>query len=80
MMAEYKQIPWPPTFWTDTMIEDATYVPCGPLREGEDIAVRLEKTQQWWDELLGRGTIETFLHGNGQYPLPLGVIHLDGST
>jgi len=42
-----------PMYWTDTMIEDATFIPCGPLREGEDIKARFEKTRQWWHELMG---------------------------
>ena len=52
-----------PMYWTDTMIEDATLVPCGPLREGEDIKARFERTQRWWDELLGRETIKPFVVG-----------------
>lgn len=52
-MKECKLIPWPPTFWTDTMIEDATFIPCGPLLEGDDIGERIIRTRRWFAALLG---------------------------
>lgn len=50
---DIKLQPWPKTFWSDTMIEDATYIPCGPLLEGDDIGERIVRTRQWWAALLG---------------------------
>jgi len=60
-----------PMYWTDTMIEDTTFVPCGPLLEGEDMAARLEKTRQWWAELL-----DTPLDERLTWPLKVAAPHL----
>ena len=45
-------------FWTDTMIEDATFVPCGPLLEGDDIGERITRTRRWWAALLGTNWLD----------------------